>query len=52
LLLLSKVGLVPSITPLKASDLEDLVASGGFQIVETESLEHTPPNHFVVAKKG
>jgi SAM-dependent methyltransferase len=52
LLLLSKVGLVPHITPLKASDLEDLVVNGGFEIVETESLEHTPPNHFVVARKG
>jgi 2-polyprenyl-3-methyl-5-hydroxy-6-metoxy-1,4-benzoquinol methylase len=52
LLLLSKVGLVPHITPLKASDLESLIVNGGFEIVEAESLEHTPPNHFVVATKG
>jgi ubiquinone/menaquinone biosynthesis C-methylase UbiE len=52
LLLLSKVGLVPYLTPFRPVELEALVADGGFQIVETERLEHTPPNHFIVAEKG
>lgn len=52
LLLLSKVGLVPHINPLEVADLEDLVVRGGLKIVETESLEHTPPNLFIVAKKS
>jgi SAM-dependent methyltransferase len=51
LLLLSKVGLVPYLTPFKPAELEDLVVDGGFQIVEMESLEHTPPNYFIVAEK-
>jgi ubiquinone/menaquinone biosynthesis C-methylase UbiE len=52
LLLLSKIGLVPYLNPLKTSDLDELVVNGGFQVVETEHLEHKPPNFFVVAKKG
>jgi ubiquinone/menaquinone biosynthesis C-methylase UbiE len=50
--LLSKIGLVPYLTPFEPAELEDLVVGGGFQIVETESLEHTPTNYFIVAKKG
>ena len=51
LVLLSKIRLLPYLTPLETSDLEDLVANEGFQMVETESLEDTPPNYFIVAKK-
>jgi ubiquinone/menaquinone biosynthesis C-methylase UbiE len=51
LLLLSKIGLVPYLTPYEPAELEDLVVDGGFRIVETESLEHRPPNVFIVAKR-
>ena len=51
LFLLSKVGLVPYLNLLTVSELEDLVVDGNFQIVETEDLDQTPPNYFIVAKK-
>ncbi len=49
--LLSKIGIVPYVKIFKFSELEDLIANGNFQIVETEELGHTPPNYFIVAKK-
>jgi ubiquinone/menaquinone biosynthesis C-methylase UbiE len=51
LLLISKIGIVPYIRALSISELEELVAGGSFQIVETERLEHKPPNYFIVARK-
>jgi SAM-dependent methyltransferase len=49
--LLSKVGIVPCVNVLEFSELEDIIAHRYFRVVETENLDHTPPNHFVVARK-
>lgn len=48
---LSKIGLVPYLNMLKISELEDLIVSGNFQMVETETLNPNPVNYFVVARK-
>jgi len=48
---LSKTGIAPYIRFPTFSELEDLVASGDLQIVETRDLRQTPPNYFIVAKK-
>jgi 2-polyprenyl-3-methyl-5-hydroxy-6-metoxy-1,4-benzoquinol methylase len=49
LLLVSKIGLVPDMRSFKISELEDLIANGNFEIIETKSL--TPTECFIVAKK-
>jgi 2-polyprenyl-3-methyl-5-hydroxy-6-metoxy-1,4-benzoquinol methylase len=47
----TKIGMVPYIKFFKTSELENSIADGNFQIVETESL-HSPEKHyFIVAKK-
>ena len=52
LFLLMKIGLFPSmIRFFKVSELEDSITNGNFQIVQTESLAHSPVNYFIVAKK-
>jgi len=51
LFLLSKIGIIPNMKNFKVSELEDLIANGNFQIVETENLSHTPLDYFIVAKK-
>ena len=48
---LSKVGIVPSISFFKIPDLEHLITSENFKIIETESLSHSPEEYFIVAKK-
>jgi 2-polyprenyl-3-methyl-5-hydroxy-6-metoxy-1,4-benzoquinol methylase len=51
-LLLIKIGLVPDIlTRFKFSGLEDLIANGNLQIVETEDIYHKVSGYFIVAKK-
>jgi 2-polyprenyl-3-methyl-5-hydroxy-6-metoxy-1,4-benzoquinol methylase len=50
--LVSKIGIVPNVKMLKFSDLEGLIAGGNFIIVETESLHHTQPNYFILARKS
>ena len=51
-LLLIKIGLVPNmLTRYKISELEDLIANGNFQIVETAILYHRMSCCFIVAKK-
>jgi 2-polyprenyl-3-methyl-5-hydroxy-6-metoxy-1,4-benzoquinol methylase len=51
-LLLIKIGLVPDIlTRFKFSELEDLIANGNLQIVETENIYHNVSGYFIVAKK-
>ena len=47
--LLSKTGLVPKISMLKTSVLEDFVIGGNFQIIKTETQERS---HFIAAKKN
>ena len=51
LFLVMKIGIIPSIKFFKISELEDSIANGNFQIVETESLTHNPTSYFIVAKK-
>ena len=51
-LLLSKIGLIPLyIGRFKFSELEDLIANGNLQIIETENLDHRISSYFIVAKK-
>jgi 2-polyprenyl-3-methyl-5-hydroxy-6-metoxy-1,4-benzoquinol methylase len=49
--LVSKIGLIPPITSFKISELEDLMIDGNFEIVETECLDKSGQQYFVVAKK-
>jgi 2-polyprenyl-3-methyl-5-hydroxy-6-metoxy-1,4-benzoquinol methylase len=48
---LSKIGLIPQITSFKVSELEDLMIDENFEIVETECLNKSGQQYFVVAKK-
>jgi 2-polyprenyl-3-methyl-5-hydroxy-6-metoxy-1,4-benzoquinol methylase len=51
-LLLIKIGLFPNIlTRFKFSELEDLMANGKLQIIETEKIYHRMSSYFIVAKK-
>ncbi len=49
--LVSKIGLIPSIRSFKISELEDSIANGNFEIVETECLHQSSYQYFIVAKK-
>ncbi|HEY9204711.1 MAG TPA: class I SAM-dependent methyltransferase [Candidatus Methanoperedens sp.] len=48
---LSKIGLIPQITSFKVSELEDLMIDGNFEIIETECLNKSGQQYFIVAKK-
>jgi len=47
----SKIGLIPPIILFKISELEDSIANGNFEIIETEGLDKSGQQYFVVAKK-
>jgi 2-polyprenyl-3-methyl-5-hydroxy-6-metoxy-1,4-benzoquinol methylase len=47
----SKIGLIPQITSFKITELEDSIASGYFEIVETECLHQRSQQYFIAAKK-
>jgi 2-polyprenyl-3-methyl-5-hydroxy-6-metoxy-1,4-benzoquinol methylase len=49
--LLIKTGLFPNVKRFKFSELEDVIANGNLQIVETEKLFHEMSFYFIVAKK-
>ncbi len=49
--LVGKIGLIPNIRSFKISELEDSIANGNFEIVETECLLQSSPEYFIVAKK-
>lgn len=49
--IISKMGIVPNLTNLKSSELENLIIECNFQIVETEKIQSKPLIHFIVAKK-
>ncbi len=51
LFLLMKTGLVPNMKFFKTTDLEESISDANFQIVEKESLNNSPQEHFIVAKK-
>ncbi len=48
---LTKIGILPYISFFMASELDDSITNGNFQIVETESLNHSPAEYFIAAKK-
>lgn len=51
-LVMIKLGLVPNVlTRFKIHDIENLVKSGNFQIVDTEKLFHKLTSYFIVARK-
>ncbi len=49
--LVSKIGLIPNIRSFKISELEDSIANGNFEIIETECLHQSSQQYFIVAKK-
>jgi 2-polyprenyl-3-methyl-5-hydroxy-6-metoxy-1,4-benzoquinol methylase len=49
---LIKLGIIPYMRFLKISDLERSMTEASLQIVETESLNNSPANCFIVAKKN
>ena len=49
--LVSKIGFIPRVRSFKISELEDTIANGSFEIVETECLAQRSQEYFVVAKK-
>lgn len=49
--LVSKIGLIPKFRSFKTSELEDSIANGNFEIVETECLHQSGKQYFIVAKK-
>ena len=49
--LVSKIGLIPKIRSFKISELEDSIANGNFEIVETECLHQRSQQYFISAKK-
>ncbi len=50
-ILLMKIGMFPSIKRFKFHELEDLIATGNFQLVEKEKSYHSLSGYFIVAKK-
>ena len=48
---LIKLGIIPYMRFLKTSELERSMTELNLQIIETESLNNSPANHFIVAKK-
>jgi 2-polyprenyl-3-methyl-5-hydroxy-6-metoxy-1,4-benzoquinol methylase len=48
---LSRLGLIPHVTRFRVPQLDALIAGGGFQVVETETLHDVMLNHYVVARK-
>jgi len=51
LLLQTKIGMFPYIRFLKISEFKDSIANADFQIVNTERLQSTWEQYFIVAKK-
>jgi 2-polyprenyl-3-methyl-5-hydroxy-6-metoxy-1,4-benzoquinol methylase len=49
--LAGKIGLTPDIISFKLSELENLVTSGSFKIIESERLLQSAPLYFIVASK-
>ena len=49
-LIMTTLGIVPDMKSLRTTELEGLIARGGFDVVESEGLSGLP-DHFVVARK-
>lgn len=50
-LLVSKLGLIPSIKKYSITGLEESIKRNEFKIIETKNLYDNPPNYFIVAKE-
>ena len=51
--LLGATGIIPiPIRRLKSSELDDLMANGNFEIIDTESIYQGASSYFMVAKKA
>jgi len=48
---LSKLGIVPYINFFRPSEVDELIAHGNFEILETHALSPSPLNYFVAARK-
>ena len=51
LFLLTKMRIVPNMRFFKVSELAESITNGNFQIVETNSLDHSQASYFIAAKK-
>jgi 2-polyprenyl-3-methyl-5-hydroxy-6-metoxy-1,4-benzoquinol methylase len=51
ILLGSKLGILPKISSFKFSEVEDLILTGNFEIIETECTQKSTQQYFVAAKK-
>lgn len=49
--LLSKTGLIPKARSFKISELQAIIANGGFKIVRTECLHKSSQQYLIVARK-
>ena len=49
---LSKLGLVPHINFFQPTDIEKLISTANFEILETEYISTSPTNFFVAAQKN
>ena len=50
--ILCKIGIIPiPIRRLKSSELDDLIANGDFQTIETEKIYKGASSYFIAAKK-
>ncbi|MBN2282014.1 MAG: class I SAM-dependent methyltransferase [Candidatus Marinimicrobia bacterium] len=49
--LLSKAGILPTYKSYTRKEMEIIVKSNGFQILETQNLHNHPPNYFISAQK-
>jgi hypothetical protein len=46
------LGFAPFVKCLKVAELEDIITSTDFEIVETDFYPASPPRHFIVARKS
>lgn len=49
--LMQRIGKAPFVKLMEIKELEDIVTSGGFKIVETGSYPASPPSRYIVARK-
>jgi 2-polyprenyl-3-methyl-5-hydroxy-6-metoxy-1,4-benzoquinol methylase len=50
LLLVHKIGILPSIRCFKINELEESIVNGNFQIIESKCLDNNPLEYFIIAK--
>lgn len=48
---LSKIKVIPYIRQFKTIELEEIIKTSGFSMIESENLYKIPPNYYLVAKK-